>query len=137
MCKKKSGSVWVPGGSEESKIFIKFINCCYLHYLFGPICPTIPPSPTRLWKIVLPDVLRCHFVQMPQTLRHVQNPHFQTILITPISALWTYSEMSNRCLKSRKRFTRNISAPETGRNCSDCFSTLNDDCSAKDETDVR
>jgi hypothetical protein len=50
-CEKKSESVThilVTGDSEESLIFVKFMNCCYFHYLYGPICPTAPPPTTRL-----------------------------------------------------------------------------------------
>ncbi len=46
-CKKKSENViqiWVARGSEESIIFIKFMKCCYFHYLYGLIGPTAPPS---------------------------------------------------------------------------------------------
>jgi hypothetical protein len=50
MCKKKSESVahiWITGGCEESIIFIKFIKCCYFHYLCGPIYPRGLPFPHK------------------------------------------------------------------------------------------
>ncbi len=52
--------------------------------------------------------------------------------MTPIAALQAYCEPGNRCLKTRKRNTRSILAPETGRNCSDWFFRLNDDFLAQD-----
>ncbi len=49
-------------GCEESIIFVKFTKCCYFPYLCASICPTAPPAPTRLWEMVLPDILHCSFI---------------------------------------------------------------------------
>jgi hypothetical protein len=45
--KKKSESethIWATRDSEESVICIKLMKFCYIHYLCGSICPTVPPS---------------------------------------------------------------------------------------------
>ncbi len=37
-------------------------KCRYSHYLCGPICPTANPFPSRLQKLVLPNVLSLPFI---------------------------------------------------------------------------
>jgi hypothetical protein len=62
--KQKSESVihiWVTEGSEESIIFIKFTNVAISTTFVGQFVPQHLP-PTRLWKMVLPDVLHCLYV---------------------------------------------------------------------------
>ncbi len=42
---------WVTGGSEKSSIYIKFLNCCYPHYLFDPyLSHSTPLSPSKAAK---------------------------------------------------------------------------------------
>jgi hypothetical protein len=47
--------------------------------------------------------------------------HYQTVILTPVSALKAYHKQSNRHLEVRKRFTRSFPPPETGRDLSDGF----------------
>jgi hypothetical protein len=81
MCKKKFESVthiWITGGSEESTIFMKFINCFYFHNLCGPICLKAPPPP-QLWEMMLPDILLAVlFADMLENFK--MNPHFRWFL---------------------------------------------------------
>ncbi len=60
--KKSEGvtHIWTTRDSEESIIFIKFLMCCYSHYLYGPVFPTAPPPPPQVakngvtWHLTLP-----------------------------------------------------------------------------------
>jgi hypothetical protein len=51
--------------------------------LWANLSDSAPPPPPMLWKMVLPDILHCRFVQrhVGKILRHFQNPHFQALLI--------------------------------------------------------
>ncbi len=64
-CVKTSESVtyiWVTGGSKESRFYIKFIQCCYSHYLCDPYVSHSPPNPHAA-EMVLPDILHCYYIQ--------------------------------------------------------------------------
>ncbi len=114
--------IWVTKGSEESYHFHQIHKVLLFPLPLWAHCLTESPPHTRLWKIVLQDLLHCRFIY-----RHA------------IKMLKTYSEFSfldgssetnfrsldlyksNRHFKTQKQFVRSISAPETGRNLSDRF----------------
>jgi hypothetical protein len=57
--------------SEESLIFHQIHEVLLFTlpvYLYGPICPTVPPSPHKALKMVLPDVSHWRFIH-----RHARN----------------------------------------------------------------
>jgi hypothetical protein len=59
---KSATHFWVTGGSAESIIHIKFLNCCCSHKLCGHMCPTALPTPQAAEHGVAAR-LQCRFVQ--------------------------------------------------------------------------
>ncbi len=53
----------IRAGCEEPIIFVKFLKCCYFHYLWPHMSHSLPHLWWGPWllKIVFGDVLYCHF----------------------------------------------------------------------------
>jgi hypothetical protein len=127
--------IWVTEGSEKSIIFIKFTKCCHFHFLCGPICPTVPPPPTRLWKRVSPDVLHCRFVH--RQARTILSTYSESLfpdgsndtIFRSLGLFWAEKSSSEDEEKiCMERFVaRNWQKP-----LGSFVFTLNDDCSASD-----
>jgi hypothetical protein len=87
MCKKKSESVthiWVTEGGENLLLSSNSQSVAISTTSVGQFVLQHPAPPTRLWKMVLPDVLCCHFIH-----RHARN-----ILKTYSLVLWIQNYFS-------------------------------------------
>jgi hypothetical protein len=121
----------VTGCCDESIIFIHFLTWCYSHYLCGLMCPTVPPPP-KAADSGAPRMFALLFHL--KTSRHPRNILMKCSEFLPlqVSALYTYPEPSNHCLKTQKHFARSFPVPDTGRNLSNNCCALNVDCLYQD-----